>query len=142
MPCAHYMYMFDRAGACLHYHEWARPRAPEAGLAEDAKLMFGLLFSLRAFCVKVRAGVRSRVARARAHIGCAHARTHACRRVRTRTRTRTHTDTCAHTHLRGNAHARVLTHTRTHARSRSHSHTHTRARPRANAHALVLYASV
>jgi len=53
MVRVHYMYMFNRLGQCLHYHEWSRPRRPEHGLAEDAKLVFGLLFSLKQFCIKV-----------------------------------------------------------------------------------------
>jgi hypothetical protein len=45
-------YIFDRAGACLYYHEWRRPRPAAAGagsMPEDFKLVFGLVWSLRSF---------------------------------------------------------------------------------------------
>ena len=42
------LYIFNKKGACLYYHEWERPYNPLAGSGdEDAKLMFGLLFSLK-----------------------------------------------------------------------------------------------
>jgi hypothetical protein len=46
------LYMFNRAGECLQYLEWSRPRQP-ANAEDDAKMMFGLLFSLNAFAAKV-----------------------------------------------------------------------------------------
>mmetsp|Transcript_9324 Transcript_9324/g.34192 ORF Transcript_9324/g.34192 Transcript_9324/m.34192 type:complete len:150 (-) Transcript_9324:1229-1678(-) len=46
------LYIFNRDGVCLHYFEWYRPSPPHPSVAEDAKLMFGLLFSLKAFVSK------------------------------------------------------------------------------------------
>jgi hypothetical protein len=39
-------------GVCLHYHEWHRPRQPR-NESDDRKMMFGLLFSLKAFAHKL-----------------------------------------------------------------------------------------
>jgi hypothetical protein len=51
------LYIFTKRGACVHYAEWARPHAAlassGAGADEDAKLMFGLLFSLKALMNKM-----------------------------------------------------------------------------------------
>lgn len=42
------IYMFNRAGCCLYYHEWSRPNFALADdPEEDKKLMFGFLFSLK-----------------------------------------------------------------------------------------------
>lgn len=49
-PRALCMYVFDRAGTALNYSEWHRPKPVSAGAgspADDAKMMYGLLFSLR-----------------------------------------------------------------------------------------------
>eukprot|EP00850_Spirogloea_muscicola_P018285 SM000166S02466 [mRNA] locus=s166:95969:97162:+ [translate_table: standard] len=46
------VYVFDRAGVCLYYRAWRRPHAPLSA-AEDRKLMFGLLFSLKSFAAKM-----------------------------------------------------------------------------------------
>jgi hypothetical protein len=44
----HNLYIFDRAGTCLYYTEWYRPLNTLKDLPdEDAKLMFGMLFSLK-----------------------------------------------------------------------------------------------
>eukprot|EP00850_Spirogloea_muscicola_P014102 SM000099S25208 [mRNA] locus=s99:271621:272722:+ [translate_table: standard] len=48
----HAVYVFDRAGVCLYYRAWRRPHAPLSA-AEDRKLMFGLLFSLKSFAAKM-----------------------------------------------------------------------------------------
>lgn len=41
-------YIFDRRGVCLFYQEWSREHNPLADNPdEDAKLVFGLLFSLK-----------------------------------------------------------------------------------------------
>ncbi|GBG29519.1 Trafficking protein particle complex subunit 1 [Hondaea fermentalgiana] len=41
-------YVFDRRGVCLFYQEWSREHNPLADNPdEDAKLVFGLLFSLK-----------------------------------------------------------------------------------------------
>ena len=45
-------YMFNRDGECLQYIEWSRPRQA-ANAADDAKMVFGLLFSLNAFVSKI-----------------------------------------------------------------------------------------
>ena len=45
-------YMFASSGECLQYVEWSRPRARK-NAADDAKMMFGLLFSLNGFAAKV-----------------------------------------------------------------------------------------
>jgi len=55
-PRALCLYVFDRAGTALHYAEWHRPKPVTAGagsLADDAKMMFGLLFSLRTLAAAV-----------------------------------------------------------------------------------------
>ncbi len=45
------LYIFSKRGTCVHYAEWVRPHSAladsGAGLEEDKKLMFGLLFSLK-----------------------------------------------------------------------------------------------
>ncbi|MCO5578977.1 hypothetical protein L7F22_060495 [Adiantum nelumboides] len=46
------MYIFSRMGVCLHYHLWYRPLTTLSP-HQDQKLMFGLLFSLRSFTVKM-----------------------------------------------------------------------------------------
>lgn len=44
----HSLYIYSRNGTCLYYAEWFRPRNTLADApGEDAKLMFGLLFSLK-----------------------------------------------------------------------------------------------
>eukprot|EP00245_Coleochaete_scutata_P013761 TRINITY_DN5701_c0_g1_i1.p1 TRINITY_DN5701_c0_g1~~TRINITY_DN5701_c0_g1_i1.p1 ORF type:complete len:146 (+),score=10.34 TRINITY_DN5701_c0_g1_i1:99-536(+) len=48
----HTMYIFNRHGVCLHYHEWNRPLVTLSP-QEDQKLMFGLLFSLKSFAAKM-----------------------------------------------------------------------------------------
>ena len=49
------MHIFNRQGACLYYREWERPRGPKRaeGLAEEHKLMFGFLFSLKQLVAKM-----------------------------------------------------------------------------------------
>eukprot|EP00250_Pteridium_aquilinum_P012346 c20671_g1_i1 orf=91-555(+) len=46
------MYIYNRNGVCLHYHLWYRPLTTLSP-QQDQKLMFGLLFSLRSFTVKM-----------------------------------------------------------------------------------------
>lgn len=43
------MYILNRDGTCLHYHEWKRPRPCDLPPEDDQKNMFGLLFALRTF---------------------------------------------------------------------------------------------
>jgi trafficking protein particle complex subunit 1 len=40
-------YLFNRDGVCLYYEDWNRVRKPKS-LPEEQKLIFGLLFSLKA----------------------------------------------------------------------------------------------
>jgi hypothetical protein len=44
-------YVMNRAGRPLYYHEWMRPKAlaGPGSQAEDFKLMFGLVWSMKAF---------------------------------------------------------------------------------------------
>jgi len=49
-PRALTFYMFDRAGTCLHYADFGRTRGVSEGAGtpkDEARLVFGLLFSLR-----------------------------------------------------------------------------------------------
>eukprot|EP00667_Euglena_gracilis_P025804 EG_transcript_30529 len=46
------LYIFNRSGACMHFQDWHRPKRPVEGskdLAEELKLMGGLLYSLKQF---------------------------------------------------------------------------------------------
>jgi hypothetical protein len=46
------MYIFDRAGTCLHYAEWHRPKPVSQGAgstADDQKQMFGLFWTIGNF---------------------------------------------------------------------------------------------
>lgn len=45
-------YLFDRTGTCLCYHEWQRTRQPQ-DMSDDHKNMFGMLFALRNFSIKL-----------------------------------------------------------------------------------------
>ncbi|CAG0912572.1 unnamed protein product [Notodromas monacha] len=50
---AYNMYVFGKNGLLLHYSEWNRKRRSNMTLDEEAKLMYGSLFSLKNFCRKV-----------------------------------------------------------------------------------------
>lgn len=44
------MYVYNREGTCVYYHEWNRPKSVKLGagsVADDQKQMCGLLYSLR-----------------------------------------------------------------------------------------------
>ena len=46
------IYIFNREGVCLYYHEWSRPKPVRQGagtVTDDQKMMFGLFFSLKTF---------------------------------------------------------------------------------------------
>ena len=46
------IYIFNREGVCLYYHEWSRPKSVREGagsVSDDQKMMFGLFFSLKTF---------------------------------------------------------------------------------------------
>eukprot|EP01112_Ceratiomyxa_fruticulosa_P012539 TRINITY_DN3473_c0_g2_i1.p1 TRINITY_DN3473_c0_g2~~TRINITY_DN3473_c0_g2_i1.p1 ORF type:complete len:143 (-),score=22.99 TRINITY_DN3473_c0_g2_i1:89-517(-) len=45
------LYIYNRSGTCIYYEEWNRKK-PSANLAEEQKLMFGMLYSLKAFVTK------------------------------------------------------------------------------------------
>eukprot|EP00301_Raphidiophrys_heterophryoidea_P017455 c2745_g1_i1.p1 GENE.c2745_g1_i1~~c2745_g1_i1.p1 ORF type:complete len:159 (+),score=23.44 c2745_g1_i1:52-477(+) len=47
------MYIFNRHGVCLYYEEWRRRQQSTQEPAEDQKLMFGMLFSLKQFVSKL-----------------------------------------------------------------------------------------
>lgn len=46
------IYIFNRQGTCLHYHEWHRPKSVKQGagsLEDDQKQIFGLFWTLNNF---------------------------------------------------------------------------------------------
>lgn len=46
------IYIYDRQGTCMHYHEWYRPKSVKQGagtLVDDQKQMFGLFWTLNNF---------------------------------------------------------------------------------------------
>lgn len=45
-------YLFDRTGNCLCYRDWQRTRPP-LDRSDDQKNMFGMLFALRNFSIKL-----------------------------------------------------------------------------------------
>jgi hypothetical protein len=52
MPCFN-IYIFDRKGTCIFYHEWYRPKSVKQGagtVAGDQRQMFSLFWSLSMFC--------------------------------------------------------------------------------------------
>ncbi|GLI70912.1 hypothetical protein VaNZ11_015939 [Volvox africanus] len=47
------IYIFNRQGTCIYYHEWFRPKSVKQGagtLQDDQKQMFGLFWTLSNFC--------------------------------------------------------------------------------------------
>eukprot|EP00798_Chlamydomonas_sp_ICE-L_P000383 gene383-1777_t len=47
------IYIYDRSGSCIHYHEWYRPKSVRQGAGSadgDQKQMFGLFWTLSNFC--------------------------------------------------------------------------------------------
>ncbi|KAL7645753.1 UNVERIFIED_CONTAM: hypothetical protein RMT77_002630 [Armadillidium vulgare] len=48
-----YMYIFDKNGSLLFYHEWDRKKHTGMSREEEAKLMYGMVYSLKSFVWKV-----------------------------------------------------------------------------------------
>lgn len=45
------LYIYNKSGTCIYYEEWNRKK-PSANLAEEQKLLFGMLFSMKSFVTK------------------------------------------------------------------------------------------
>lgn len=47
------MYVFDKLGTVLYYGEWSRIKQSGISFEEEAKLMYGMLFSMKSFASKI-----------------------------------------------------------------------------------------
>ncbi|GFQ64564.1 trafficking protein particle complex subunit 1 [Trichonephila clavata] len=47
------LYVFNSAGSCIYYTEWHRKKQAGMSREEEMKLMYGLIFSLKSFVLKL-----------------------------------------------------------------------------------------
>ena len=47
------IFIYSRKGDCLYYEQWNRENSPSPSLAEEQKLLFGVLHSLKSFVSKI-----------------------------------------------------------------------------------------
>ncbi|GFY62078.1 trafficking protein particle complex subunit 1 [Trichonephila inaurata madagascariensis] len=47
------LYIFNSAGSCIYYTEWHRKKQAGMSKEEEMKLMYGLIFALKSFVLKL-----------------------------------------------------------------------------------------